>query len=255
MDRRQFVTASAASLACCCCRERAWGRPASGGCAMSAAKLADARSTMQTADAAGLTLFRDAILSKIVKVRERYGLRPGASFVEDVPKPNAYAVPDVLVPGGEWGGTDGTLLLGRNLMFQKFRDALTDILPRAGMIEHAKYTRELDVLVIIAHEFGHILQFKNGFAPGLAWEMEPHADFMAGWAIDKSWVSALFADGEKSFESAVQLIFASGDTDFDNPQHHGEPRFRAAMVLAGHDSHDLPIEAAFEKGARMAGLS
>ena len=78
---------------------------------------------------------------------------------------------------------------------------------------------------------------------------------MAGWAIDKSWVSALFGDKEKSFENAVRLTFSLGDTLFNDPRHHGEPQFRAAMVLAGQDARDLPMQAAFEKGKKLVGLS
>jgi len=118
-----------------------------------------------------------------------------------------------------------------------------------------RHQHALNSLVIIAHEFGHILQFKNGIKPGSAWQIEPHADFMAGWAIDKSWVSALFGDKEKSFENAVRLTFSLGDTLFNDPRHHGEPQFRAAMVLAGQDARDLPMQAAFEKGKKLVGLS
>ena len=56
---------------------------------------------------------------------------------------------------------------------------------------------------------------------------------MAGWAIDKDWVNALFGDREKSFENAVRLVFSLGDTLFNDPSHHGEPQFRAAMVAGG----------------------
>jgi len=47
------------------------------------------------------------------------------------------------------------------------------------------------------------------------------------------------------------LLPELGDVD---PSHHGEPQFRAAMVRAGQDAHDLPMQAAFEKGAKLVGL-
>jgi len=254
MDRRQFIATALASFACGC-RARAVAAPAEGGCALTGGQLAKARQTMKRASAFGLAGLEKQIFSNIVSLRGRYGLRPGAAFIDDADQLNAYAVPEVLVPSGEWGGPDGTLLLGRNLFFREYRDALVDVLPRARYADHVRHEHGLNSLVIIAHEFGHILQFKNGLKPGSGWLMEPHADFMAGWAIDKTWVSALFGDKEKSFENAVRLVFSMGDTAFDDPRHHGEPEFRAAMVQAGQDARDLPVAAAYEKGRKLLGLS
>ena len=57
---------------------------------------------------------------------------------------------------------------------------------------------DLDILVITAHEFDHILQYKSGMVPDGPWQMEPHADFLAGWAIDRAWLSDLFSGREES---------------------------------------------------------
>jgi hypothetical protein len=49
-----------------------------------------------------------------------------------------------------------------------------------------------------------------------------------------------------------------GDTLYNDPRHHGEPEFRAAMVRAGFDAAfelHLDVDAAFEKGKKMAGLA
>jgi hypothetical protein len=255
MDRRHFMAAALASVAYCGCPRRASANPTGGGCSLTTGQLAKARQTMKPASAVGLAGLEKELLSDIVSLRARYGLRPGATFIDDTNAPNAYAVTDVLVTSGDWGGSDGTLLLGTNLFFEQFRDSLVDVLPRAQYEDHVRHQHALNSLVIIAHEFGHILQFKNGIKPGSAWQIEPHADFMAGWAIDKSWVSALFGDKEKSFENAVRLTFSLGDTLFNDPRHHGEPQFRAAMLLAGQDARDLPMQAAFEKGKKLVGLS
>jgi hypothetical protein len=255
MDRRRFIATSFASLAYCGCPRRTSANPSDRGCSLTAGRLAEVQQTMKPASGVGLAGLEKEIFSDIVSLRERYGLRPGATFIDDsTDDPNAYAVPDVLVPSGDWGGGDGTVLLGKNLFFQQFRDSAVDVLHRAPYEQRVLDEHALNSLVIIAHEFGHILQFKNGLASDTAWQVEPHADFMAGWAIDRNWVNALFGNQEKSFENAVRLMFSLGDTQFNNPKHHGEPQFRAAMVRAGQDAHDLPLQAAFEKGAKLVGL-
>jgi hypothetical protein len=93
---------------------------------------------------------------------------------------------------------------------------------------------DLDILVITAHEFGHILQYKSGMGFDGLWQMEPRADFLAGWAINRAWLSDLFSGREESFNNAVQSIFSIGD--FNSPDHHGTPELRAAMVGAGQES-------------------
>ena len=58
----------------------------------------------------------------------------------------------------------------------------------------------------------------------------------------------------ENLELGVRLMFSLGDTAFNDPQHHGQPEFRAAMVRAGYDSADLELDAAFERGMKYAGL-
>jgi hypothetical protein len=54
---------------------------------------------------------------------------------------------------------------------------------------------------------------------------------------------------------AMSSDYALGDTAFNDPRHHGEPQFRAAMVRAGFDSAELSLDAAFERGMKYAGLA
>lgn len=120
------------------------------------------------------------------------------------------------------------------------------------------------VVVVMAHEFGHILQFKEHAAN--AWEMEPHADFMAGWAIAKIhevaefWVGPQATKesekrvGKRELEEAVETMFSFGDNSFNDREHHGEPHYRAVMVRAGFDAGNLGVKEAFEKGLTWSGL-
>jgi hypothetical protein len=104
--------------------------------------------------------------------------------------------------------------------------------------------------LISAHEHSHILQYKMGYSPNGPWQMEPHADFMAGWCIGQDPV----LKKRENIENVVQAVFEVGDIKFNDSSHHGEPEFRAAMVQAGYDASRLKLQAAFAKGKKMAGL-
>jgi hypothetical protein len=45
-----------------------------------------------------------------------------------------------------------------------------------------------------------------------------------------------------------------GDTLFNDPAHHGEPRFKAVMARAEIDAGNLGVKEAFEKGLTWSGL-
>lgn len=146
---------------------------------------------------------------------------------------------------------DGTVLLGTTL----FQDEKN----RVG--ESETWSME----AIAAHEFGHILQYKLGMTPDGPWQMEPHADFIAGWYL---WGQIGHSLGQKInrttgkplpneelLEMAIRSFFQIGDYAFNDHTHHGEPEFRAAMVRAGFESGNLKLNEAFEKGKKYAGLT
>jgi hypothetical protein len=84
--------------------------------------------------------------------------------------------------------------------------------------------------------------------------MEPHADFLAGWAFANS-LPKSSPTIKENLELGVKLMFSLGDTAFNDRRHHGEPQFRAAMVRAGFDSAELSLDAAYERGMKYAGLT
>jgi predicted metalloprotease len=121
----------------------------------------------------------------------------------------------------------------------------------------------LAINVIIAHEFGHIVQYKAGLSlADEAWQIEPHADFLAGWFLGERYGKVLSDDQPYLFhpvdmEAAVITMSEKGDTNFNKWDHHGEPAFRAAMVRAGYDAYhvgQLGLKDAFNKGRQMASL-
>ena len=138
--------------------------------------------------------------------------------------------------------TDGTVLLGVKFLAEV----------RRQQQDQTTFYNENSFFIVL-HEMAHILQFKRGMAQRTDWQMEPHADFLAGWAYARgspkaeAWV-------RDNLELGVRLMFSLGDTAFNDPQHHGQPEFRAAMVRAGFDAADLELDAAFERGMKYAGL-
>jgi hypothetical protein len=75
--------------------------------------------------------FDDQVLGYLKELRNRYGLRPGVSFYDDSEQANALAMPELLLADGEWGGPDGTILLGRHLLFRLWRDGAASLLRRS----------------------------------------------------------------------------------------------------------------------------
>jgi predicted metalloprotease len=111
------------------------------------------------------------------------------------------------------------------------------------------------VLVIIAHEFGHILQYKSGrfreIQGGLptSKRIELHADFMSGFYVGilrKQHPSA-------SFWKAGDQIRQIGSYDETSPDFHGTPEQRVAASQAGFGcsyTQGLGVDAAFDAGVR-----
>jgi hypothetical protein len=220
MDRRSLLAGSFAALATYnfpCCR-RALAGPASFGCQLTAGAASGFRrvsGSFQALKASGQALLEGP---------RAFNVSPELAYIDDHESPNAYAAPD---------GPGGTVYLGVTLV---------RLLPE-------KY-----VPFVLHHEFAHILQFKKGMRPGSAWQMEPHADFLAGWAYAHAYMT-YFVTGELDIETGAKAMFSLGDIKFNSPQHHGEPQFRAAMVRAGYESGKLSLDEAFERGKKYAGLS
>ena len=248
MNRRSFITNGLFSLyPCTCSFNSARAAAASQGCRMAAAGSDPLKENIRQTSGDGLI---DAVCGDLHKALViDFSLRPGFGFFNDGIEPNALATPRVLLPDGP----NGTVLLGLALLDHEIRAAGN----RAMAIAR--------IAVIHAHEFGHILQYSTGMTTDGPWQMEPHADFIAGWALGKqasrpaeagrlpspiSLFLPIFGNAD-----AVQTIFDKGDTLFHAREHHGQPEFRAAVVQAGYDARGLDAMAAFDKGKAMSGLS
>jgi hypothetical protein len=111
-----------------------------------------------------------------------------------------------------------------------------------------------EIAIIMAHEFGHILQYKAGLTPDGPWEMELHADFLAGWAVARQHGTiARMGNADPAaylmvWETMRMMISSLGDTDYFAPRDHGTPRERENMMRAGYEARKLDVNEAFERG-------
>jgi len=243
MDRRSFVqTGLSALLTYNCSFARAQAATTLHGCRM-ATKPGGALGVTLLEGDDGIPKDLQDLHSVLPALAELFGARPGMSYYDDGAGPNALAYPTAIFPDGP----DGTVLMGINL-------ARKELSRQHGF---------LTPMTIMAHEFAHIVQYKHGMSPEGPWQMEPHADFMAGWflhwchaqdrihvKIDKTTIAT-----EDMVEATIKALFELGDYAFNDSAHHGEPEFRAAMVRAGYELGSPDPKQAFDKGKKFSGLN
>ena len=169
-----------------------------------------------------------ALIAEVKKLDAAFGINPGYRFLRDADGPNAYATTDTHV-----AGTRGTILFGLTLMN-------SELLTEYGGAAIAG---------IAAHEGAHIVQFNT---PGLHSQLdgstvrkiELHADFLAGFYFSKT------GRTEKSLIAFGQSLFAKGDYQYNDRQHHGTPEQRVAAMRAGYSSGSYPLDQAIERGVK-----
>lgn len=133
---------------------------------------------------------------------------PGVSFnfLNDCDGPNALANPQ-----------DKSILFGTAMA----GDLLT------------KFGSTIPLIQVLAHEWGHQIQFALGDfwlnAPTVA-PKELEADMFSGFYL-------LLAKSNfpvNEMNTSIFAAFSLGDWNFNNPSHHGTPQQRAAAILAGN---------------------
>ena len=152
------------------------------------------------------------------RARTLFSLSPLTLFLDDVSNPNAYAAPPQMT-----GTPDGGLFFGVTLtqdVVATFRHAYSGY-PAAG---------EAGLMAIMAHEMGHLVQYKLGLHAPAQKYLELHADFIAGWYM--AWRQASLSGFDVITEAATEMARV-GDFDFQNPDHHGTPNEPIAAFSAG----------------------
>ena len=185
----------------------------------------------------GIDGLDDFCRQEVGNLEQMFGVSPTLLFYNDSAAPNALATPEPYDPAKP----DGTVLLGKTLiaeLFNKYRDS-----------------GALPVVAVIAHEWGHILQFKNSFSSNWSVEYELSADNGAGWYLAKS----RGIDTVKSSEKTLATMFSEmGSTNFNNFNFHGSPAQRRNQILSGSgllDSVVLPKDRIAKTARDALGLS
>jgi hypothetical protein len=160
----------------------------------------------------------DVQVDEYVK-REVYALRnfflinPSFFFTtEESPQAkNAFATPEVELEQCP----SGTVVFGRYLI----------------QAENSLNRGNTTVPIIIAHEFGHILDFNKNATPRPGIRKELFADFMAGCYL---FYRSMHLPTDPN--SALKAFFEMGDySEYNNPNHHGRPEQRVEAILAGYN--------------------
>jgi hypothetical protein len=147
---------------------------------------------------------------------------------------NAYATREVI-----GSNPDGTVAFGVSLM-------------KSEVAESGGPNMAISIPAIMAHEFAHLLQYKNGnAASGVSAELQ--ADYLAGWYLGKR--NGTVQLSERGLASALRSFYQKGDYDFNSSLHHGTPQQRANAVQAGYKNSSLNLRDAYNASLIFAGLS
>ena len=247
MDRRTMLLGLAATGSCGCAlcsgaqaAEAKLQRIAPRGCTLSRAEADDvaaramsvkdyAATSFGSTGQAGLDRALDTALVRMATILE---VVPGFAFYDDSDGLNAFATPYAGL-----GREIGSVFYGKGLF-----ELLMQRDPSGGAI-----------MWVAAHEFSHILQFDSGIREHiLAGEstvrrLELHADYLAGFYAGKR----KREEPRVSLFDAGKQVWSMGDTEYNNPDHHGTPSERLKSSEAGFllaYEHDVSRDEAFKAG-------
>lgn len=162
----------------------------------------------------------------LVGMAQMFGVGPGFGLYDDVEGENALAYRQTFLPS-----TRHTVVLGQRLLVRQ-----TTNYQDGG----------LSVIAILAHEFGHILQYERVHEEALAQAdggvrlFELHADYLAGMYLG----FRKRRDQRLPTWSSGRTFELLGDTAFGDRDHHGTPEERVRAIEAGfrigYDRQRLP---------------
>lgn len=113
------------------------------------------------------------------------------------------------------GSSDGTIAIGSNYIQNMY-----------------SYSGNFNIIpIVLAHEFGHILDFKLKATPANGMYTELYADFMSGCFIAYRYKQK-WADVNSNLRWVVRIGDYAAVSD---PAHHGTPMQRTAAFKAGYD--------------------
>lgn len=158
-------------------------------------------------------LWRGFVLTQGV-MEKLFAVKPSFFFYDDRSGPNAWAY-NVSIDGS--CTPDGSVVFGTTLI-------ATERESNPSMWGSA-------LSVIVAHEYGHIVQYRRKLSME-TFRKELHADFLAGWAIATMNMRGIGNGVEPSV--AASSLFSKGNYDFNAPNFHGTPAQRSSMMIEGY---------------------
>lgn len=139
-----------------------------------------------------------------------FNLKPTFAFFDDSDSPNAYATDEVTRPDNP----DGAVFMGRQLA--------RELMKRDGGRSN------LSLLAVLAHEYGHLFQFKAKYEVAWGMKFELTADYMAGWYLGVTQELTV-----ENVKQTSKLFTELGDSNFTSPDHHGTPWQRSKIFSYG----------------------
>lgn len=159
-----------------------------------------------------------ALAQTLALISDLFQVTPGFAYYDDYDGLNAFATSRARL-----NGANGTVLFGQGML---------------ARLRSGREDPDVSVAAVCAHEFGHIVQYRNRLTERLSAgqsttkRAELQADFFAGY----------FAGARKrqkpSFPAAMfaMTLYDFGDNNINEPSHHGTPDERAAALMYGFQS-------------------
>ncbi len=181
----------------------------------------------------------------------KIGDMPFVGIYNDSQAPNAYAISDAQVYPHPYALNPLTHSKGlpqRNaIVFGK------NMLNRLARPVGATGLNTIEINVVLAHEFGHILQYilmqntdnqieidlANRLRSASTPKIELMADVISGWTLSAMHEKQKIYSGKstryarKNLEIALNRMYKLGDFAFNSPNHHGTPQQRVDAFLYG----------------------
>lgn len=215
------------------------------GCILSASRGADLWKQNLVLSTSGVPRIDEAIGRETAEIATYFGTDAEFAFLNDRANPNAYAV-------RETAHTGPRVLFGLRLLHETIgtlNPIGTDEIPK-----NFPFPWGGSLAAVIAHEWAHLLQFKNGVRSrgGNVSPLELQADYLSGWYMGmKSKMVSI------DLNELVQWFESIGDNDTGSESHHGTPEQRAMAFLSGYNiakSGEANVTKVFEAGVRKYDL-
>jgi hypothetical protein len=211
----------------CGCSAHAASGPQRFGCELAADEIPlELTASQQANGSSGVPKFvesgdRDldyAMAQTLSRLTDTWNVLPAFAYYDDTGALNAKATP------ARWlSRADGTVIFGRNLL---------------GRLLKVREHPDVAIAAVVAHEFGHIAQFKYNLKRTLlagqnnVKRLELHADFLAGYFAGRRKLE------RPDFPAAVFATtqYSAGDYRIERMSHHGTPEERAGAIVKGFET-------------------